>query len=265
MEFLCGALKDKQTGEFEYCHDRCEVVMQWVQSLMVEGERKGLFKIAPPILSRTYQQLGNGIVNLNNARKITDFPIPFPLAQMIAFMLFFHWIVTPLVCATVVASLSWAGILSFVVSASYWSVNYIACELEQPFGDDANDLPLREMQEDFNLSLRSIMQKHGRSIPCYVYEEGHEMLLASNMDFEEFSWPEQGDKDGCVETAGEAQQAPSGAVLTRAGGSRRAAGEAGPSSTGASNSAGGGLQLRAAADKRGPGTRQRGSDPPEAS
>ena len=39
--------------------------------------------VAPPILSRVYNQLGNGIVNLNNARKITSFPIPFPLAQMI--------------------------------------------------------------------------------------------------------------------------------------------------------------------------------------
>merc|ERR1711865_503002 len=99
-------------------HDRCEIVLQWIQRLIVEANAAETIKVAPPILSRVYNQLGNGIVNLNNARKITDFPIPFPLAQMVTFMLVF----------------------------AFWSINYIAVELEMPFGDDTNDLPLSEMQ-----------------------------------------------------------------------------------------------------------------------
>merc|ERR1719171_827585 len=153
------------------CHDRCEIVLQWVQRLIVDGERKGLMKIAPPILSRTYQQLGNGIVNLNNARKITDFPIPFPLSQMIAFMLFFHWLVTPIIAATTMQTWYWAFMLSFIVSFCYWTINYIAVELEQPFGDDVNDLPLVEMQEDFNKSLRCILHEQSRRVPNFEFEE----------------------------------------------------------------------------------------------
>jgi len=79
--------------------DRCEVCLQWIQRLISEADEAKILKVAPPILSRVYNQLGNGIVNLNNARKITDFPIPFPLAQMITFMLLFHWFITAFICA----------------------------------------------------------------------------------------------------------------------------------------------------------------------
>ena len=66
-------------------HDRCEITLQWIQRLIVESDAKQVLKIAPPILSRVFNELGNGIVNLNNARKITDFPIPFHLAQPAAY------------------------------------------------------------------------------------------------------------------------------------------------------------------------------------
>merc|ERR1719149_18570 len=75
-------------------HDRCEVVLQWIQKCIVQNNASEVIKVAPPILSRVYNQLGNGIVNLNNARKITEFPIPFPLAQMVAFLMVCHWWIT---------------------------------------------------------------------------------------------------------------------------------------------------------------------------
>merc|ERR1711937_848907 len=59
-------------------HDRCEVVLQWVQKMIVEADSAQTIKVAAPILSRVYNQLGDGIVNLSNARKITEFMIPFP-------------------------------------------------------------------------------------------------------------------------------------------------------------------------------------------
>merc|ERR1719468_1465485 len=137
--------------------DRCEVCLQWIQRLISDANDAALLKVAPPILSRVYNQLGNGIVNLNNARKITEFPIPFPLAQMITFMLLLHWIITAFICAASVDQTFWAGILSFIVTFSFWSINYIAVELEQPFGDDPNDLPLHEMQTDMNASLIALL------------------------------------------------------------------------------------------------------------
>merc|ERR1719424_1176708 len=156
----------------ETCEDKCEIALQWIQKLIVEAERSQTLKIAPPILSRVYNELGNGIVNLNNARKITEFPIPFPLAQMTMVMLITHAIFTPLLTAATVSTKGWAGILTFTVIFSYWSILYIALELEMPFGDDPNDLPLRDMAKDMNTSLRKMLEPLSQQVPLFTYVEG---------------------------------------------------------------------------------------------
>lgn len=154
------------------CPDKCEIALQWIQRLIVESEMNETLKIAPPILSRVYNELGNGIVNLNNARKIKEFPIPFALAQMIMVMLIFHAICTPLVCAATVKTTAWAGIITFVVTSCYWSLLYIALELEMPFGDDANDLPLKEMATDMNTSLLQLLKPFASAVPSFEYVHG---------------------------------------------------------------------------------------------
>eukprot|EP00931_Biecheleriopsis_adriatica_P063931 TRINITY_DN38808_c0_g1_i1.p1 TRINITY_DN38808_c0_g1~~TRINITY_DN38808_c0_g1_i1.p1 ORF type:complete len:566 (-),score=102.45 TRINITY_DN38808_c0_g1_i1:91-1668(-) len=150
-------------------HDRCEIVLQWIQRLIVEMDEEGVLKIAPPILSRVFNELGNGIVNLNNARKITEFPIPFHLSQMITVMLLCHSISIPVVCAATVNTPAWAGVISFIVCFSYWSVHFISLELEMPFGDDDNDLPLHHMQRDMNSSLMMLMENKAQEVPKFTY------------------------------------------------------------------------------------------------
>jgi predicted membrane chloride channel (bestrophin family) len=44
-------------------------------------------------------------------------------------------------------------------SALFWSINYIAAEIEMPFGEDANDLPIAQLQEGFNTSLRMLIDE----------------------------------------------------------------------------------------------------------
>jgi len=166
-------------------HDRCEVCLQWIQRLIGEANETQVIKVSPPILSRVYNQLGNGIVNLNNARKITEFPIPFPLAQMITFMLLFHWGITAFVCAASVQTTFWAGLISFIVVFSFWSINYIAVELEQPFGDDANDLPLHDMQEDMNKSLKQLLKEKAQQPPTFNFKQEHKELRTSNQGLKE--------------------------------------------------------------------------------
>lgn len=167
-------------------HDRCEVVLQWIQRLIIEADSEQTIKVAPPILSRVYNQLGNGIVNLNNARKITDFPIPFPLAQMVTFMLLMHFFITIIVCAASVDTGAWAGFLAFLVVFSFWSINYIAIELEMPFGEDPNDLPLHEMQSDLNKSLVCLMQKSAQVCPAFRYNPVHAAFRTTETHLDEY-------------------------------------------------------------------------------
>merc|ERR1719230_2165228 len=75
--------------------DKVEVILQWIQRSTVLHMSTGVLPIAPPILSRAFQEVSRGIVNLQNARKIADFPFPFPYAQVSMVMLLVHWASTP--------------------------------------------------------------------------------------------------------------------------------------------------------------------------
>lgn len=164
--------------------DSCEIALQWIQRLIGQANAKELIKVAPPILSRVYNQLGNGIVKLSGARKIANFPIPFPFAQMVTVMLLTHWILAAIVCATSIESRAWSALLSFAVIISFWSMNFIALELEDPFGNDANDLPLVDMQKALNDSIKSLMMAQAMEVPKFNFNMAfHDQLHINTYDF----------------------------------------------------------------------------------
>ncbi|CAE7513481.1 unnamed protein product [Symbiodinium natans] len=157
----------------EYLHaspDRCETVMLWIERLIVETEKKKLFDVAPPVLSRAFQELSNGMVNVAELRKIVEVPFPFPYSQYLSFMLVLHWIVSPLVVVQLISEWSWAGGTVWLISTSYWTLFYIAQEIDQPFGQDYNDLPVVEIQQKFNQSLMHLASPDTYMLPDFIAE-----------------------------------------------------------------------------------------------
>merc|ERR1712113_959369 len=95
-------------GEFlNAAPDKVEVILQWIQRSMVLHAQSGVLPVAPPILSRAFQEVSRGIVNLQNARKIADFPYPYPLAQISMILQLLHWVLTPVVSAMTMST-HWA-------------------------------------------------------------------------------------------------------------------------------------------------------------
>merc|ERR1719162_630732 len=76
---------DTESLKFLSSHHKArpEILLQWMQRLIVDAESKGTLKIAPPILSRVYQELSRGIVNVQNVRRIKEIPFPYPYAQLV--------------------------------------------------------------------------------------------------------------------------------------------------------------------------------------
>ena len=61
---------------------------------------------------------------------------------------------------------------------SLFSINNIAQEIELPFGDDANDLPLHELQTHLNELLNTLMMKQTQQPPRFklnANEAGHKI------------------------------------------------------------------------------------------
>lgn len=149
-------LKDcKEVHDF----NRVEVLLHLTQSIITKSLDDGILKIPPPILSRVYQTLSRGFVNLLNAKKIADTRFPFPYAQLITMLLFMHLLLTPMMISCLIKSKVWAPIFTFVPIFAEFSINFIGVELENPFGTDDNDLPLAHFQGEMNKCLMMLLQE----------------------------------------------------------------------------------------------------------
>ncbi|CAE8714556.1 unnamed protein product [Polarella glacialis] len=168
LEIINSDAMDAESMAFlRTCVNQHEVVTNWIQRLIVQATDACIVDVPAPILSRVFQEIGNGVVNLNNARKNRDVPFPFPYAQVISCMLCVHWLLTPILAAHQIGSAIWAGIMSFLVALSFWSLYYLALEMDQPFGEDANDLPIQAMQEEWNNSLLTLLHPRCQVLPTF--------------------------------------------------------------------------------------------------
>lgn len=167
-------------------HQRCEIVAQWIQRLIINADRSGIIDVAPPILTRCFQELSQGLVHIINARIMTGIPFPFPYAQMLSLLMVIHWLVTPAFFALVINSHVWSSLLTFLCVLAFWGTNYIAAEIESPFGDAPNDLPLFALQKDMNSSLWVLLHSTTQRVPSFSFNKLRhrkwDVVCANNFD-----------------------------------------------------------------------------------
>lgn len=145
--------------------NRVEVILHWIQVLITESIDDGVLIVPPPILTRAYQTLSRGMVNLHSVRRIADIPFPFPLTQALIVLLLIHSVLTPVVVAFFFQTYFWCGLVTFLPLMGMWALVFICGQLEQPFGTDANDLPLSMQQFDFNNSLMMLVDGISNEVP----------------------------------------------------------------------------------------------------
>ncbi|CAK9090091.1 unnamed protein product [Durusdinium trenchii] len=136
-----------------YGFNKVEALQHMIQNLVTYNQQIGVLTIPPPILSRVYQTLSRGFVNLLNAKKIADTRFPFPWAQIITMLIVSYCISTPLVVSAIIKQYAWAMLVTFIPVFSIIALNIVCAQLEMPFGSDANDLPLQHFQEEMNRGL----------------------------------------------------------------------------------------------------------------
>mmetsp|Transcript_86068 Transcript_86068/g.164669 ORF Transcript_86068/g.164669 Transcript_86068/m.164669 type:complete len:375 (+) Transcript_86068:93-1217(+) len=148
----------------EHC-DRCEIIYSWILRLLVQKLKEGVLAIPPPVLGRSFQELGAGLAKLHNVMKITTIPIPFPYVQMGSFLLLFHWALTPIMASLIMKNARWSAALAFMSVFCLWAIYYIAAEIEQPFGKHQNSLPCCDMQEELNRMMIIMLAEESQEPP----------------------------------------------------------------------------------------------------
>eukprot|EP00929_Paragymnodinium_shiwhaense_P094722 TRINITY_DN5549_c0_g1_i2.p1 TRINITY_DN5549_c0_g1~~TRINITY_DN5549_c0_g1_i2.p1 ORF type:complete len:527 (-),score=60.63 TRINITY_DN5549_c0_g1_i2:261-1841(-) len=147
---------------------RVELVCFWLQRIICKNIQSGVLSAPPPIITRSFQEINTAVSKFHDALKLAE--VPFPVAYSIAtkVALVLHWFCTLFVaqawCNTVVATFA----LSFVTVFMLWSLNFIASELENPFGLDANDVDSNSIHRHLNRCLLEIQKFADKPDPILV-------------------------------------------------------------------------------------------------
>lgn len=145
---------DKETlAAIKASDNKIELIFHWIQTLVIDHISSGALAVPPPILARAFNELADGMVKFHDCMKITLLPFPFPYSQTTLILLICHWVITPIMICTWTIQPILSGLFSFLVVLTFWSLYAIATELENPFGDDPNDLDAVEMQRSMNAKL----------------------------------------------------------------------------------------------------------------
>eukprot|EP00451_Oxyrrhis_marina_P030923 CAMPEP_0204362590 /NCGR_PEP_ID=MMETSP0469-20131031/39724_1 /ASSEMBLY_ACC=CAM_ASM_000384 /TAXON_ID=2969 /ORGANISM="Oxyrrhis marina" /LENGTH=415 /DNA_ID=CAMNT_0051351201 /DNA_START=89 /DNA_END=1333 /DNA_ORIENTATION=- len=134
----------------------CTVCNWLTEDVMFQVHRGNLLTPAP-ILTRSFQELSNGMLGFNQACKIALVPFPFPFAQMVSLSLCFLLWIFPIVVEHFTQSVIFTPVIVCLVVTGYWGLNEIAIELENPFGNDDNDLPLEAVHNSFMRFLDELL------------------------------------------------------------------------------------------------------------
>lgn len=138
---------EAETRALHRSTDRVNMVMYWIVHGLAAISKD--LDIAPPIQSRMYQELSNGMLGYSNCMKIADVPFPFPYAQLLTYLLVVYALFIPVYIVCFTKSMIAGPLLSFLLFQGIWGVNEVAKEIENPFGADINDISLADFHARF--------------------------------------------------------------------------------------------------------------------
>lgn len=153
---VIGGISDKEAELLRNAKGasaKVSLVYMWINEFIIREHMHGsMGSVAPPIISRLMQFTSDGHLWYNAARKMAYIPFPFPHVQLTTALLLFAIVVVPLLMLA--KSHPYFGFaLNFLTVSILAGLNEVAKELENPFYNVPNDLPLNLFQAHFNESL----------------------------------------------------------------------------------------------------------------
>jgi len=146
---------------------QCEVIVHWIMCLIKKSLGENILKDVPaPVLNKAISDLA--IIDIYRVRKIKEVPVPPPYSQMVLVMLTVHAVATPLIASQMMVSEVAATLATFCVTTAFWSLYHIASEIDDPFGNDSNDLDMPKLTEDFYEGLLHLLKPQTHTVPAFA-------------------------------------------------------------------------------------------------
>mmetsp|Transcript_1898 Transcript_1898/g.4134 ORF Transcript_1898/g.4134 Transcript_1898/m.4134 type:complete len:492 (+) Transcript_1898:77-1552(+) len=153
---VIGGISDKEAELLRNAKGasaKVALVYLWLNEFITREHMHGsMGTVAPPIISRLMQFTSDGHMWYNAARKMAYIPFPFPHVQLTSAFILCTIVVVP-VLMLVKSNVYFGFVLNFLVVTILTGLNEVAKELENPFTNVPNDLPLNLFQAHFNEAL----------------------------------------------------------------------------------------------------------------
>merc|ERR550537_1568694 len=168
---VLGHLQQRELDVLTGCNRQPHMVLTWLTRIISVLISDGLITIPPPIYSRVYQELSNGMLGYMQAYKVSVLPFPPPLTHISYALLVAIVVFIPVLIEKFTQAFVFTPVLTFTCTLGLCVMHVVTMQLEMPFGDDFIDLPLREMHQSFNSSILIQFQIHPDEHPINEYLE----------------------------------------------------------------------------------------------
>lgn len=160
--FGSAQLDDDTREEILRSPNRIGCVYHLIHQLLVDAQGSGVLAIAPPILTRCYQQLSSGLVVYHEAKKLSYAPLPIAYKAITALIKTFAAVFVAAMMATYGRS-PWK---SFVLAATgvflLWFMYSVAEALDNPFRKQARSLDASSTQKELNKLMEQLLSQAKR-------------------------------------------------------------------------------------------------------
>eukprot|EP00803_Ostreobium_quekettii_P004807 evm.model.scf_1129.1 EVM.evm.TU.scf_1129.1 scf_1129:2455-5702(-) len=130
--------------------ERVQVVYKWICDLILDRRREGGLRVEPPLLTRCFQVLSQGMEGYAQCRKLAETPFPFPYVQFIIGGLVAFSIMFSITVNSYIHVLPLNLAITFMTMICYFALNELAKDMEDPFIHAPNDLPIARYHYKFN-------------------------------------------------------------------------------------------------------------------
>jgi len=174
---IVGGLSPEEELELQQAErEGCPIhfLMQKLVRMVSRRHKCGGLAAPPPIVSRIFQELSNGFLAYQGAAKVASIPFPFPYAQIVQYLQLAFVLSCPFVVVAFVDELAFQMFFTFLGVFTFCSLNAVASQLEDPFGHDENDLPLRQLHAHFVAVLDQLLRSDLNKVDLDSLDEGEE-------------------------------------------------------------------------------------------
>ncbi|KAL9183284.1 hypothetical protein ACHAXT_005071 [Thalassiosira profunda] len=142
-------------------HAKAQLALDWLQAFIIREHVEGsMGEVHSALVSRLTQFLSDGMLGYNHARQIMFIPFPFPHAQLSAFFTMTMVVAIPFLMDQY-TNILWIGsIITFLTVTCLVGLHEVAREMENPFRNVPNEIPLCTLQAMYNEALVTMFAGH---------------------------------------------------------------------------------------------------------